>query len=129
VGPITKWHEVVSTKNYQLLEEILDDNVIFYSPVVFTPQKGKEITKIYLSAAAEVFEGNSFSYVRELIKDNEAALEFKLELDEIKVNGVDLITWNHEKKITEFKVFIRPLQAVNALHQKMGAMLESAKIR
>ena len=129
MGPITKWHEVVSTKNYQLLEEILDDNVIFYSPVVFTPQKGKEITKIYLSAAAEVFEGNSFSYVRELIKDNEAALEFKLELDEIKVNGVDLITWNHEKKITEFKVFIRPLQAVNALHQKMGAMLESAKIR
>ena len=129
MGPITKWHEVVSTKNYQLLEEILDDNVIFYSPVVFTPQKGKEVTKIYLSAAAEVFEGNSFSYVRELIKDNEAALEFKLELDEIKVNGVDLITWNHEKKITEFKVFIRPLQAVNALHQKMGAMLESAKIR
>tara|TARA_B100001179_G_scaffold73643_1_gene51641 strand:+ start:2690 stop:3079 length:390 start_codon:yes stop_codon:yes gene_type:complete len=129
VGPITKWHEVVSTKNYQLLEEILDDNVIFYSPVVFTPQKGKEVTKIYLSAAAEVFEGNSFSYVRELIKDNEAALEFELELDQIKVNGVDLITWNHEKKITEFKVFIRPLQAVNALHQKMGAMLESAKIR
>ncbi len=129
MGPITKWHEVVSTKNYQLLEEILDDNVIFYSPVVFTPQKGKEITKIYLSAAAEVFEGNSFSYVRELIKDNEAALEFELELDETKVNGVDLITWNHEKKITEFKVFIRPLQAVNALHQKMGAMLESAKIR
>ena len=129
MGPITKWHEVVSTKNYQLLEEILDDNVIFYSPVVFTPQKGKEVTKIYLSAAAEVFEGNSFSYVRELIKDNEAALEFELELDETKVNGVDLITWNHEKKITEFKVFIRPLQAVNALHQKMGAMLESAKIR
>ena len=129
MGPITKWHEVVSTKNYQLLEEILDDNVIFYSPVVFTPQKGKEITKIYLSAAAEVFEGNSFSYVRELIKDNEAALEFELELDQIKVNGVDLITWNHEKRITEFKVFIRPSQAVNALHQKMGAMLESAKIR
>ena len=129
MGPITKWHEVVSTKNYQLLEEILDDNVIFYSPVVFTPQKGKEITKIYLSAAAEVFEGNSFSYVRELIKDNEAALEFELELDQIKVNGVDLITWNHEKRITEFKVFISPLQAVNALHQKMGAMLESAKIR
>ena len=129
MGPITKWHEVVSTKNYQLLEEILDDNVIFYSPVVFTPQKGKEVTKIYLSAAAEVFEGNSFSYVRELIKDNEAALEFELELDQIKVNGVDLITWNHEKRITEFKVFIRPLQAVNALHQKMGAMLESAKMR
>ena len=127
--PITKWHEAVSTKNYQLLEEILDDTVIFYSPVTFTPQKGKAITKIYLSAAAEVFEGNSFSYVRQLIKENEALLEFELELDGVKVNGVDLITWNSSKKITEFKVFIRPLQGLNALHQKMGAMLESAKIR
>lgn len=125
--PITKWHEVVSTKNYQLLDEILDDNVVFYSPVVFTPQKGKDITKIYLSAAAEVFEGNSFSYVRELIKDNEASLEFELELEGIKVNGVDLISWNTDNKIIKFKVFIRPLQAVNALHQKMGAMLESMK--
>ena len=125
--PITKWHEVVRTKNYQLLEEILDDTVIFYSPVVFTPQKGKEIAKIYLAAAAEVFEGNSFTYVRQLIKENEASLEFELELDGVKVNGVDLITWNRDEKITEFKVFIRPLQGVNALHQKMGAMLESMK--
>jgi len=129
VGPITKWHEVVSTKNYQLLEEILNDTVIFYSPVLFTPQKGKEITKIYLAAAAEVFEGNSFTYVRQLIKENEASLEFELELDGVKVNGVDLITWNCDEKITEFKVFIRPLQGVNVLHQKMGAMLESMKSR
>ena len=121
---ITKWHEVVSTKNYQLLDEILDDNVVFYSPVVFTPQKGKEITKIYLSAAAEVFEGNSFSYVRELIKDNEASLEFELELDGIKVNGVDLISWNNDQKITEFKVLVRPLQAVNAMHKQMAATLK-----
>ena len=127
--PIIKWHEAVSTKNYQLLEEILDDTVIFYSPVVFTPQKGKEIAKIYLSAAAEVFEGNSFAYVRQLIKENEALLEFELELDGVKVNGVDLITWNSSKKLTEFKVFIRPLQGLNALHQKMGAMLESMKIK
>ena len=128
MGPIIKWHEVINTKNYQLLEEILDATVIFYSPVVFTPQKGKEITKIYLSAAAEVFEGNSFSYVRELIKENEASLEFELELDGIKVNGVDLITWNRDEKITEFKVFIRPLQGVYALHQKMRAMLENMEI-
>ena len=122
--PITKWHEVVSTKNYQLLEEILDDNVIFYSPVVFTPQKGKEITKIYLSAAAEVFEGNSFSYTKELVEGNNASLEFQLVIDGTEINGVDLITWNESQKITEFKVFVRPLQGVNALHKKMGEMLE-----
>ena len=57
---LKKWHEVVKNKDYKLLSEILSEDVVFYSPVVFTPQEGKEITQIYLSAAAEVFEGNSF---------------------------------------------------------------------
>ena len=85
------------------------------------------ITKEVENQKGVVFEGNSFAYVRQLIKENEASLEFELELDGVKVNGVDLITWNRDEKITEFKVFIRPLQGVNALHQKMGAMLESMK--
>ena len=121
---LKKWHEVVKNKDYKLLSEILSEDVVFYSPVVFTPQEGKEITQIYLSAAAEVFEGNSFHYTNEIIDENKASIEFELELEGIKVNGVDLITWNEEQKITEFKVFVRPLQAVNALHKQMAAMLE-----
>lgn len=121
---LKKWHEVVKNKDYKLLSEILSEDVVFYSPVVFTPQEGKEITQIYLSAAAEVFEGNSFHYTNEIIDENKASIEFELELEGVKVNGVDLITWNEEQKITEFKVFVRPLQAVNALHKQMAAMLE-----
>ena len=122
--PISEWHQVVRNKDYELLSEILDDEVIFYSPVVFTPQKGKKITLMYLSAAAEVFEGNSFSYTKELVEGNNASLEFQLVIDGTEINGVDLITWNESQKITEFKVFVRPLQGVNALHKKMGEMLE-----
>lgn len=121
---LEKWHEVVKTKDYELLSSILADDVVFYSPVVFTPQKGKQITLMYVSAAAEVFEGNSFRYTNEIINGNKASIEFELELEGIKVNGVDLITWNENQKITEFKVFIRPLQAVNAMHKQMGVMLE-----
>ena len=124
MNPIAKWHQVVKEKSFQLLEEILDDSVTFYSPVTFPPQKGKEITLMYLSAVAEVFEGNSFSYTHEIIDGNMASLEFELELVGIHINGLDLITWNESQKITEFKVFIRPLQGLNALHKNMGLILK-----
>ena len=108
--------------------------MVFYSPVVFTPQNGKDITKLYLSAASGLLEKrknskdsekqeSKFKYVKEIINDNSACLEFETEIDGLYVNGIDLITWNDEGKIIEFKVLIRPLQAVNHIHQMMGKML------
>ncbi|MDA9109384.1 nuclear transport factor 2 family protein [Woeseiaceae bacterium] len=123
-NPIKKWHQVVQEKNFELLESILDDSVVFYSPVVFTPQKGKKITLMYLSSVAMVFNVDSFSYTHEVIDGNMASLEFELELEGIHINGLDLITWNKDQKITEFKVFIRPLQGLNALHKMMGKALK-----
>ena len=138
MNPIEKWHQIVKTKDISLYDELLDKDVVFYSPVVFTPQKGKEITKLYLSAAGGVFSSNKdkeqskpeeskFWYTKELIHDNHACLEFETEINGIYVNGIDLITWNDENKITEFKVLVRPLQAVNTLHQMMGEMLDKLK--
>jgi len=124
-NPIKKWHQVVKDSNFQLLEDILDDSVVFYSPVVFTPQKGKKITLMYLSAVATLFNVESFSYTHEIIEGNMASLEFELELDGIHINGLDLITWNNEQKIIEFKVFIRPLQGLNILHEMMGNSLKN----
>ena len=124
-NPIKKWHQVVKDSNFQLLEDILDDSVVFYSPVVFTPQKGKKITLMYLSAVATLFNIESFSYTHEIIEGNMASLEFELELDGIHINGLDLITWNNEQKIIEFKVFIRPLQGLNILHEMMGNSLKN----
>ena len=125
-NPIKKWHQVVQEKDFELLESILDDSVVFYSPVVFTPQKGKKITLMYLSSVAMVFNVDSFSYTHEVIDGNMASLEFELELEGIHINGLDLITWNKDQKITEFKVFIRPLQGLNALHKLMGMALKSS---
>ena len=105
-------------------DALLADEAVFHSPVVHTPQVGKPITKKYLAAAFHVFFNESFRYVRELRGDRDAVLEFEVELDGITVNGVDMIKWNDAGKITEFKVMLRPLKAVNLIHQKMAEMLQ-----
>lgn len=119
------WHRLVQDRNVQGLDALLADDVVFYSPVVHTPQRGKAITAQYLAAAFRVFFDESFRYVREITGDRDAVLEFQVEIDGISVNGVDLITWNDTGRIVEFKVMIRPLKAVNLIHEKMAAMLQA----
>ena len=126
-GFVKKWHKIVENRDENALDELLDDNVMFYSPVVFTPQKGKKMTKAYLLAALEVLvapEAN-FSYVKETIDTDKCVLEFNASIDGIIINGVDMISLNAEGKIIEFKVMVRPLQGMNKLHEKMGEILKN----
>ena len=125
--PISKWHEVVKNRDYNLLTEILHSDVIFYSPVVYSPQRGKDITLKYLAAASEVFNSSNFQYIKEINNQNFASLEFTLTIDDTEINGIDLISWDDTGLITEFKVFIRPLQGVNLIHKLMQQMLENFK--
>jgi hypothetical protein len=120
------WHELVRTRNVAGLDTLLADDVVFHSPVVHTPQLGKAITARYLAAAFHVFFNESFRYVREIVGPQEAALEFQVEIDGIAVNGNDLIKWKAAGRIVEFKVLIRPLKAINLIHQKMAAMLQKS---
>jgi hypothetical protein len=126
-GPIEMWHHLVENRDTRGLDALLADDAVFYSPVVHTPQVGKAITKKYLVAAFHVFFNESFRYVRELKGNRDAILEFEVILDGITVNGVDMIKWNDAGKITEFKVMLRPLKAVNLIHQKMGEMLQAGR--
>jgi hypothetical protein len=126
-GPIEMWHHLVENRDTQGLDALLADEAVFYSPVVHTPQVGKAITKKYLAAAFHVFFNESFRYVRELKGNRDAILEFEVILDGITVNGVDMIKWNDAGKITEFKVMLRPLKAVNLIHQKMAEMLQAGR--
>lgn len=125
LSTLSTWHELVRTRNTKDLNSLLADDVVFYSPVVHTPQVGKAITIQYLTAAFHVFFNESFRYVREITGPRDAALEFQVEIDGISVNGVDMIKWDDEGKIVEFKVLIRPLKAINLIHQKMAAMLQA----
>lgn len=124
--PIKAWHRLVETRDVRGLDGLLAEEAVFHSPVVHTPQVGKAITQKYLAAAFQVFFNETFRYVREWQGDRDAVLEFVVELDGIKVNGVDMIKWDEEGRVTEFKVMLRPLKAVNLIHQKMASMLQAA---
>ena len=140
---LAMWSRLVEGKDVgdrsALLDDLLADDVVFYSPVVFTPQEGKAITKLYLTAAGSTFGGDDaekgavgsekksqagFRYTKKVVAENQAVLEFETTMGGKYVNGVDIITCNDEGKIVEFRVMIRPLQAVNAVHAAMGAMLK-----
>lgn len=121
------------------LDELLHDDCVFWSPIVFTGQRGKELTKLYLGAAGNVLPGDesaapsasssgagdgTFRYVKKVLDGNHAVLEFETTVDGIAVNGVDIITCDDDGKIIEFKVMIRPLKAINKVHEQMAAMIE-----
>lgn len=121
---IDAWHQLVERRDVAALDDILADDAVFHSPIVHTPQKGKQLTKLYLSAAMMVLGNGDFEYVREVAGFSDAILEFTAEVDGIQINGVDMIHWNADGKIDDFKVMVRPLKAVNLLHQLMRQMLE-----
>ncbi|HEY9067122.1 MAG TPA: nuclear transport factor 2 family protein [Burkholderiaceae bacterium] len=125
--PIAIWHRLVQERNTDGLDTLLDGDAVFVSPVVHTPQRGKQLAAMYLRAALQVFFNPTFRYVREIVGASDAMLEFETEIDGILVNGVDIIKWNEAGRISEFKVMIRPLKAINLIHQRMAAMLQASQ--
>lgn len=134
---VQKWHSYMRGQLEGGLDALLADDCVFYSPIVFTPQVGKEITKMYLQAAGQTLPGDKksepldpsakdgkFRYIKEVMSGNTAVLEFETTVEGKYANGVDIITCNDAGLIIEFKVMFRPLQAINAVHRQMGAMLE-----
>lgn len=107
------------------LKAMLAEDAVFHSPVVHTPQRGRDLCFAYLSAADQVFVGSGFEYVRTIVQGDDALLEFTAELDGIHINGVDIISWNGDGLIADFKVMVRPLKAINMLWEKMAGELKA----
>ena len=122
---LERWHHVMKEGDMETLYDLLHPDCVFISPVVHTPQEGREITYAYLRAANKALS-EDFQYVREVVQDNYAVLEFTVKVDGIFVNGVDISTFEGDQ-IVEFKVMVRPLKAVNAVWKQMGEMLEQLK--
>lgn len=125
---LARWHRVIANgSSVEELSAIIHEDAVFHSPVVHTPQKGRPIVVAYLSAAGNTLGNDSFEYVRELIDGDNAMLEFTTEMDGIHVNGIDLIRFDEDGMIVDFKVMVRPLKAVNKVWEQMAAMLEKMK--
>jgi len=124
LNALATWHRILQHRDLRALDTLLSDDVVLHSPVVHTPQAGRALVKMYLEAAFHVFLNESFHYVRELTGERDAVLEFQVQIDGLFVNGVDMLKWNEAGQLIDFKVMVRPLKAVNLIHQKMGLLLE-----
>lgn len=124
IDTLKAWHALLDSRDPKLLDDLLADEVVFHSPVVHTPQRGRAITALYLTGALHTLNNDHFRYVRQIVGEHDALLEFVTEIDGVHINGIDLIRWGEDGRIVDFKVMVRPLKAVNALHQAMGRMLQ-----
>jgi hypothetical protein len=122
---IERWHQIARSRSADGLAELIAEDAVFESPVVHKPQVGRDITVKYLTAALQVLGNDSFRYLNEWQAPNSAVLEFEAVCEGITINGVDMIEWNAAGQITRFKVMVRPLKAVNKLHELMGRMLQA----
>jgi len=123
---IQRWIDIIDNGRTDGLEALLAENAVFYSPAVFTPQEGRATTLAYLTAAVKVLGGSNFRYVGQWFADRSAVLEFVADLDSIHVNGVDVIHWNDDDEIVEFKVMLRPLKALQAVMPAMAELLQNS---
>lgn len=122
--PIEQWHQVVKSRDAAALKDLLAEDVVFVSPVVHTPQAGRPLTMAYLHAAMQVLNNDSFHYLNQWYGPESAVLEFECVVEGITVNGIDMIHWNADGRIDHFKVMVRPLKAMNKLHEMMGRELQ-----
>jgi len=125
-NPLETWHRIVVTQDPGGLHALLADDVVFHSPVVHTPQRGKALTTRYLDAALHVFFSPSFRVVCKLFGDTDAMLEFETEVDGVTINAVDIVKWNPAGQIIDFKVMVRPLKAIGVVQQKMAERLQAS---
>ena len=124
---VAAWHAYMNSGgDAALLSAQVADDAVFHSPVVHSPQEGKAKVMLYLLSAAKVLGNESFTYVREIVDGQDALLEFTSVIDGIHINGIDLIRFDEEGKIIDFKVMVRPVKAVNKLWEMMAAQLQAA---
>ena len=126
--PLAEWHQLATTPNPARLAKIVHKDAVFHSPVVHTPQVGRDLVVTYLSAAAQTLGSSDFRYERELVDGRDVMLEFACTMDGVHVNGIDLIRFDDDGKIVDFKVMVRPLKAVNKVWESMAAQLEKQEI-
>ena len=122
---ISRWHEMLESRDMSILNELLAEEVVFRSPVAFQPYPGKQLVFFILTNVIQVFE--NFTYHREFISEdgNNVVLEFSANVGDKKLKGVDMIQFNEEGQMIDFEVMIRPKSGLEALAVQMGQRIQS----
>ncbi len=122
---VVRWRKAVENKDIAALSPILAENVVLCSPVKHDTYSGQSAVITYLSGAFKAFINPSFRYINILSGAKSASLEFNVLIDGDLVDGIEVITWSDNGKITEIKLFLRPLNVINKIHQAMNSRLKS----
>jgi hypothetical protein len=121
------FRDAIEARNVDALGEVLADDVVFRSPIVFAPYQGKPAVIELLRMVARVFE--DFRYTHELSGDGgrSHALVFKTRVGDRELEGCDFMHVDDDGRVDELFVMVRPLSAAQALAQAMQAQLEQAQ--
>lgn len=125
--PIAVWHECVVQNDLTAFEALLRDDAVFQSPALHKPQIGKAMVSMYLRGAMMILNNGTFHYVDEWVGPRSAVLEFEARIDGLDINGVDIVRWDDDERVTHFKVMVRPFKALTALMASMAKLLEATK--
>lgn len=120
---VERWLQVIEDGQTAQLDDMLAEDAVFYSPAVFTPQRGRATVLAYLHAAEQMFSATNFHYVQKWYGENSAVLHFAADVDGLSLEGIDMIQWNDAGKITSIKVMIRPFKALQGVIVKMAELL------
>jgi len=108
------------------LMSLMTEDVVFRSPIVFEPYRGRDTVSALLHAVTRVFE--DFRYDREIGApgDTNRALVFRARVGDREVEGCDFLHFDEEGLIDEFFVMVRPLSAALKLAEAMKRELAQA---
>jgi len=121
------FRSAVEAEDADAMTDALADDVVFRSPAVFTPYEGKPVVSaILVEGAAKVFE--DFRYVDQIENDGVAALIFQARVGDRQLDGLDLLRFDGDGKVSELMVMVRPMSGLNALAEAMARRFEEAGI-
>jgi SnoaL-like domain len=112
-------------KDVNRLDELLSQDVVLHSPILFRGFEGREMVSQVLAHVAATIEDPS--YTDELVEGNTVCLRFKAKVGDLELEGIDFLELDDDGKIAELTVFMRPLSAITAFNERMKARLEAAQ--
>lgn len=122
---IELWHKMLETRDMSILNDLLAEDIVFKSPVAFSPYSGKQLVFFILTNVIQIFE--NFTYHREFYTEDglNVVLEFSANIGEKKLKGIDMIRFNEQCQMVDFEVMIRPKSGLEALAALMGEKMSA----
>jgi SnoaL-like domain len=108
-------------KELDRMAELLSEDVVLHSPILFRGFEGREMVSQVLTHVAATLE--NLTYVDELVEGRSVVLRFKADVGDRELEGIDFLELDEDGKVAELTVFMRPLSALNRFNEQMKERL------